>query len=103
MNYYKFSNWVKETSPASIPTLSGVKKMFYSKGRTWSDHSFLRMGVYKSGGWAFDFRDELKKYIVRYTDGHLEEMWAPDRTSLRNALGSSRIHYIVDVPVEKYY
>ena len=63
----------------------------------------LRMGVYKSGGWAFDFRDELKKYIVRYTDGHLEEMWAPDRTSLRNALGSSRIHYIVDVPVEKYY
>jgi len=33
MNYYKFSEWVKETSPTAIPTLKDIKEMYYSKGR----------------------------------------------------------------------
>ena len=100
MKFYKFSDWVKEAEPSCIPTIGMIKKWFYSKN-SYSTSNFPSTGIYRSGGWAFNFRDELKKYIVCDNTGHLEEFWAPNKTCLRNLLGG-RIRYIVDVP-KKYY
>jgi len=47
-------------------------------------------------GWRFDFSDILKKYVVKQYGNHLQEYYAPDKTSLRAYL-YGRIDYIVEV------
>lgn len=68
------------------------------ESRTHSQYFFITMhGVCKCMGWAYDFRDELHRYIVKDGQGQLFEMYAPNKTSLRKGFGS-RIDYIVEVP-----
>lgn len=57
---------------------------------TWSKHSIPLMG------YMFRFKDFLKRYLC-CIDGHWEEHFAFDKTSLRNAAG---VHYqeIVEIP-----
>jgi len=100
MNIWKFNTEVPGDQPKSIPTLDDIKKWYYN-GSWWSEPEFLRTAIYRAGGWAFSFRDELKKFIVKFADGDLKELWAPNRTLLRKAV-HRRVKYILDIPREKY-
>lgn len=46
-------------------------------------------------GWQFDFSNAVKNYVVKQDD-HWEEYYAPDKTSLRNAI-YGRVDKIVEV------
>ena len=60
-------------------------------------NNITRTGIYKTHGWAVDFRAELKKYIVK-TDYYLEEIYHLNKTDLRKQLtGMGRVHYIKEI------
>lgn len=69
------------------------KDFLYEQSR----HSsyFSKQLVIPRGGWAFDFRDVARKFVVKTPYG-LFECQAPDKTAIRNA-EHGRIVYIQEV------
>lgn len=64
----------------------------------WMSRLSHTEGIYKLMGWAYDFRPVLTKYVVK-TDYYLQEVWAFDKTSARQAFdGLGRVQYVVEVP-----
>lgn len=55
----------------------------------WSSSTFTKQGVCLHG-WCFDFSQILKEYFVEFTYGHIQSVYAPDKTSIRNRLDSIR-------------
>lgn len=57
--------------------------------------NITRLGIYKEMGWAYDFRDILKKYIVKTEYCGLFEKYHLNKTELRKQLaGLGKIYYI---------
>ena len=56
--------------------------------------SYSKVGI-ALGGWMFNFSEVLKTYYVKFTYGHIQEYYAPDKTSIRMNL--SNIRRIVEV------
>ena len=55
-----------------------------------------REGTYKLLGWVYDFRDDLKRYVVKIKHYGWIEYYASNRTRLRKALGSHNIIKILE-------
>lgn len=90
---YKFVNWdvkpldnFKDTMPyiVKLKLLQRKRITREEKDRIVSS-TFCQNGIFKLGGWAFDFRGYMKTYLVKQYD-----MWheyrAFDKTSLRKIL-----------------
>lgn len=103
------------TSHSNLPDNSPcpVHPMFQLYGKAWKGKKLTRQekdtiadnlygiwgqqsATYKLGGFLAPFYNVLNKYIVKYKHGHLQEYYAPDKTSLRKAL-SGGIAYIIEV------
>lgn len=55
-------------------------------------------GIYKLGGWAFDFRPYMKRFLIRYKYCGWREVRAFDKTAIReNAVTPSHIIEIVEI------
>lgn len=79
------------------PNGSWEPKAIVEFGATHSQYyNLTRGGFIKYMGWLYDFRDELKKYIVKDGYGNLSEMYAPNKTSIRKGYGSA-IEYIIEI------
>lgn len=101
MKYWKFNPDIQVEKPECIPDITHIKKWYYSGILGFNGIDVARTGIYKIGGWAFDFRDEMKKFVVKFTDGDISEMWAPNKTSLRKSV-SRKVKYILDIPRQYY-
>ena len=101
MNYWKFNLEVQADQPSAIPDLAHIKKWYYSGTLGFNGMDVARTGIYRRGGWAFDFREDMKKYVVKFNDGDIGEYWAPGRMTLRKCVGR-KVKYILNVP-RKYY
>lgn len=101
---YKFVNW-------EVPALGTLKdsKVYQVKERLLNGQKLTREekdwladklavghGSIKLQGWSFDFYSLLKRFIVRYYDSWYS-YYAPDKTSLRRALGSG-VKEIYEIP-----
>lgn len=56
-------------------------------------------GLYKQGGWAYDFRPYLKCFLVKQYD-HWAQEYAPNVTLLRQST-HGKIQEIVEKPIKK--
>lgn len=84
-----------ETKPKIGNPQEFIAKKFSARfGFGSSDMS--RLGVYREGGWQFDFRPLLTKYVVKDYYSGLAEYYAPNKTTLRRYLGG-RIKYIIKI------
>lgn len=90
---YKFVTWdikpleeYEFTLPyrAKVKLLNGEKLTRKEKDMLASS-VFYSFGVIKMGGWAFDFRPYVKRYLVKQYDGW-REYRAFDKTSLKKML-----------------
>lgn len=57
----------------------------------------LRHGFYKIGGWCFDLRPFMKKYIYTYYDS-IYTSYAPSIKGIRNALHLRRVEKVALAP-----
>lgn len=96
MKFWKFNHELEAKEPSYIPTFEEVKNN-YNDGYHLNFWNLFTHGIYRYAGWAFDFRDELKKFVVKTKDGDLYERWAPNRTLLRKCM-HTRLAYILDAP-----
>lgn len=96
MKYWKFNKDVQAAQPSYIPTFEDVKSEF-TPGYHCHFFDLTTSGILRAAGWAFDFRDELKKFVVKTKDGDLYERWAPNRTILRKSI-HTHLKYILDAP-----
>ena len=99
---FKFVSWdirpLKEyefTLPyrAKVKLLNGGKLTRAEKDMLVSS-AFYSFGVIKIGGWAFDFKPYLKKYLVKQY-GSWQEYRAFDKTSLKKVI-RGKIEKIVE-------
>jgi hypothetical protein len=67
----------------------------YVKGCIFGQDNLMKDGVYLCMGWAFNFRPFLKLLLVKQY-GRWEEIWAPNKTTLRTAT-HGRIDRIVEL------
>lgn len=74
--------------------LSGKYKDCYSFGVS----TLMKNGIYMLGGWAFDLRPFMKRYMYRDYDRVIQEAWAPNKTLLRKAAHLPRNTKVVPVP-----
>ena len=83
--------WAFVNDPAPLPENvsicngEDIKKWLESKYNSGPD-ALVRTGLYKKGGWEFNFRPYLNKYIYKYPDGGIFIGFAPSVKALRNAL-----------------
>jgi len=92
---WKFS----DTARKEAPEFEGTAKQFLA-GKFEGAHAFgtmelMQSGIYKLGGWAFDFRPYLKTYVAKQY-GTWYEWNAPNKTALR-AVVYGRIDRIVEI------
>jgi len=45
---------------------------------------FQSSGIMPLAGWAFDFREFLNLYWIKFSNGDITEKYAPDKTSIRH-------------------
>lgn len=58
-----------------------------------------RHGIYKLGGYIFDFRPFFKKYLVKTKHNGWNEHWAPNKTFIRKCATFPRdILQIIEMP-----
>lgn len=70
----------------------------YSAGYALGVTTLMRSGVYRYGGWEFDIRPFMKRYMYRDCDDRIQEAWAPNKTLLRKAARLTRYTKVVPVP-----
>lgn len=72
-----------------------IKRKFTNGKFAFGLDNLLADGVYKLGGWAYDFRDELKKFLIKQY-GVWREIYAPNKTLARKAI-FGRIEQIIEI------
>ena len=92
---YPFVSHVDQDSRPTIDNPIEFLKTAYRPGYHSALHNMLSSGVYKRGGYRYDFRPLLKTYLYKQ-HGMWSEVYAPNKTSLR-AVIHGRIDKIVDL------
>lgn len=80
MLVYKFVNW--DVKPAQEITFESFKQSYT---RFHSQVNNALNGYLKIGGWCYDFRDQLKKYLYKQR-GEWREVYAPNKTAIRRSI-----------------
>lgn len=95
MRVYAFVDYADEKNKrADIDYNFVINKFKISKCWDYGMHDLLRRGVYRNMGFCYDFRENLKRYLVKQY-GEWNEYFAPNKTLLRKVLGS-RVQKIID-------
>lgn len=93
MRVYKFVTW--DVNPAM--TDYTLEKFIKNYDKSCSAvHDALAFGHLKLGGWCYDFSDELNKFLYKDYYGDWHEVYAPNKTAIRNAV-YGRILKIVEL------
>ena len=89
---WKFSEWAKD-EPSSVFNFNSAKECYVRFHSVLS--TIMNEGGIKSGGWFYDLRSVLKKYLFKQY-GEWREVYAPNKTLLRKAV-YGRIDKIIEV------
>ena len=54
-------------------------------------------GEYRVGGWEYDFRDDLRLFLVKEKYSGWSEYYATNKTAIRKKIGSHNIIRIVEL------
>ena len=86
-NYKKLAALVADGDKNAI-------KEYYSNFATLET---LQTAIYKTGGWAFSFREYCKKYWVKTRYYGICEYYAPNKSAIYSVLGRYHVLKIVEV------
>lgn len=95
MRIYKFVDY--DVPPATPEFFTGEKILEKFKNGITFNYDLFRHGFIKSGGWCYDFTDELRKFLVKQ-NGDWYEYYAPNKTLLRRGL-YGRIEKIIEIDI----
>ena len=79
---WKFTEWAAN-EPSSFFSFDSAKKDYVRCHSVLS--TMMHEGGIKSGGWFYDLRSVLKKYLFKQY-GEWKEVYAPNKTALRKAV-----------------
>jgi len=93
LNTWKFSSFaptlsdeqVKEMADKVESSWSNAKSSCWQGGCHFGFENVARDGIYRQAGYAFDLRPCLKKWLVKDSEGRIEQYYAPNKTSLRTS------------------
>lgn len=90
MKVYKFVSW--DVKPAQEIT---YESFIQNYDKCFSQVNNALSGYLKIGGWCYDFRDDLRKYLVKQY-GEWREVYAPNKTAIRKSI-YGRIKKIIEL------
>lgn len=90
MIVYKFVEW--DVKPAENITYEDFLKLY---NKSCSGRYNALRGYLKLGGWMYDFRNDLRKFIVKQ-NGEWTEYYCHNKTLLRKSL-YGRIERIIEI------
>lgn len=102
MNVTKFSSTAAEVPALKLITKEDIKEFLFKKYDNpcmFGIDELLNNGCYKLQGWKYNFREELKRYIVKQY-GSWNEYYAPNKTLLRKQI-YGKLDEIVEAPLRK--
>lgn len=88
ITHWKFPQWEIDTTPMEFKDEQSIRNFLqkeYTSSCQFGYDNLVRTGIYKEGGWAYDFRPYLRKILVKQYD-HWQELYAPNKTTLRHTL-----------------
>lgn len=89
-----FVSHVQQDKKPTIENPKAFLKKAYQRFFTNNDN-LIRYGYYKLMGYQYDFKPYLKKYLYKQY-GDWREVYAPNKTLLRQAIGG-RIDKIIEI------
>lgn len=95
MHKYKFVTWEGNDNGDEYITKEWVIQQYKDDNVYLWNRDLLNYGIYKRGGYCYDFKDTLKKFVYK-TDYGIYEGYAPNKTLLRKTL-HTRVYYIKDL------
>lgn len=106
MKYFHFTTWepenIDQVLTGKLPQAmaeydNGNRKPFIEYMRTCNNPQLLQNGFYRLGGWEFSIKEYCKTYWVKIKWSGIIQVYAPDRTTIRNVYGKHNIMKIVGV------
>lgn len=91
--YYKFTDTSSKARPEFFSS-DWCLKQYKTKNMLWHN-DLLRFGYEKCDGWLYDFKNELKHYVVKQY-GRWDEYYAPNKTLLRKNIGG-KVDRIIEI------
>lgn len=91
----KFSSTATERPTMGLFNPKSFLENKYENRYDFGTSELLRTGCFKLMGWLYDFRNHLKRYVVKQY-GQWTEYYAPNKTLLRKAI-YGRIDEIVEL------
>lgn len=96
MIHYKFTE--TDEKPKDIKDVNAFLTDTLSYTGNFGYHNIVNTGIYRLMGWAYDFREELNRYIVKSEHYGLFEIYHLNKTALRKQLtGYGKISYIKEI------
>ena len=92
---YKFVTWEGNDSGDEYTTNEFCKKLYEEDRIQFCYHDLISQGIIKRGGYAYSFKDYLKKYVYKTSYG-IYEGYAPNKTLLRKNL-HTKCDYIMEI------
>lgn len=106
MTYFHFTTWepadIDKVLTGKLPKAmaeydAGNKKPFIEYMRECGNPELLQCGWYRLGGWQFSIKEYCKRYWAEIKHWGIVNVYAPDRTTIRNVFGKHNVIKIVEV------
>ena len=95
MKKYKFVTWEANDKGDDYINEEYVNKL-YKEDNVYLWHTdLLNYGIIKRGGYCYDFKDTLKKFVYKTSYG-IYEGYAPNKTLLRKTV-HTKCDYVIEL------
>ena len=92
---YKFVTWEGNDAGDEYLTNDYCRELYEQDRIEFSYSDLISRGIIKRGGYAYDFKDYLKKYVYKTMYG-IHEGYAPNKTLLRKNV-HTKCYYIMEL------
>ena len=82
INIFDFTGTAKKENKRNITDIKAFLKTKFENPYAFGTSNISSRGVYKEMGWGYDFRPNLKKFLVKQY-GTWHEIYAPNKTLAR--------------------
>jgi len=95
MKKYQFVTWEANDEGDHYINEEYVNKLYKEDNVYLYNIDLLKQGIIKRGGYCYDFKDTLKKFVYKTKYG-IQEGYAPNKTLLRKNI-HTKCDYIIEI------
>lgn len=88
IKHWRFVSWKVNPAPIEFKDKESIQNFLteqYASSTTSGFYNLSSSGIYRIGGWAYDFKPYLKNILVKQYD-QWQEYYAPNKSTLRKCL-----------------